>query len=125
MLTGELIKYKPGKFYQIPILGLNYAINDKAEIVHLRRSGPRLVKHRSLWGNKRLRVGLCIQGKLILFFVHRLMLITFRPIDNPELYDGHHLSTNVLDNSITNLAWKTPQDHTLLHGKQPIIYTFE
>lgn len=43
------------------------------------------------------------------FLVHRLVLMSFAPIKNPELYYTNHKNKNTFDNNIMNLEWCTMQ----------------
>lgn len=40
--------------------------------------------------------------------VHRLVLIAFNPIANPDEMHVHHISYNTLDNRLENLVWLAP-----------------
>lgn len=43
--------------------------------------------------------------------VHRLVLSTFAPIDNMELYDVNHKNGDKLDNRLENLEWCTRSEN--------------
>lgn len=63
-----------------------------------------------------MRVSLVIDGKSKTIKTHRLVLMTFCPIENPEKYDGNHLDGMKDNNDYdTNLEWATKQDNTR-HG---------
>lgn len=53
--------------------------------------------------------------------VHRLVLSTFSPIENMELYDVNHINGNKLDNRLENLEWCTRSEnikHSFANGLQ-------
>lgn len=49
------------------------------------------------------------------FKVHRLILSTFYPIKNMEIYDVNHIDGNKQNNHINNLEWCTRQEN-LIHA---------
>lgn len=56
--------------------------------------------------------------------VHRLVLSTFSPIENMELYDVNHKNGDKLDNRLENLEWCTRSEnikHSYEHGLQAVV----
>lgn len=51
-------------------------------------------------------------GKLTWIKVHRLVMITFCPIDNPKEMQVDHINFDTRDNRICNLRWVTPSENT-------------
>lgn len=51
------------------------------------------------------------------FFRHRLLMMTFKPIENPELFHVNHIDGNKLNNYIGNLEWCTCQEN-LQHARE-------
>jgi len=47
--------------------------------------------------------------------IHRLVLETYNPIDNPHLYHAHHKNEIKSDNHLENLKWKLIPDHIREH----------
>ena len=43
--------------------------------------------------------------------VHRLVMMTFKPIDNPEKYEVDHLDNDRANNRLDNLEWVTPSEN--------------
>lgn len=43
--------------------------------------------------------------------VHRLVMMTFNPIENPEKYTINHINMNVADNNIYNLEWCSQEEN--------------
>jgi hypothetical protein len=112
-LTGQLIEYKPDEFIPInqsEFKGL-YSINDKGLI----KNRKNIVIAQRLHPSGYVQVKLSLNGYVGQYSVHRLMLLTFRPIDNPDLYEGHHIDRIKSNNFITNLKWKTLGDHKIEH----------
>jgi DNA-binding CsgD family transcriptional regulator len=59
-----------------------------------------------------LRVGLsCLDGKKHIYFVHRLVMMTFLPIENPEQYQVNHINGCTWCNWLCNLEWATPLEN--------------
>jgi len=54
-----------------------------------------------------LYCGLYINNHSYNFRIGRLVLMTFKPIENPENFQANHLDGNKFDNSIWNLEWVT------------------
>ena len=52
-------------------------------------------------------------GKTKNHLVHRLILLTFKPIANPHLYDVNHKNGDKLDNHLENLEWCTRSENVL------------
>lgn len=53
--------------------------------------------------------------------VSRVILMTFRPIDNPDNYDADHISGIKTDNSLDNLRWLTQQQNIVAAVGMPVI----
>lgn len=86
----------------LPILKLdNYSASDLGRIKN-NKTG-RIIKPR-LDGCGYKRVDLASNKKRITYFIHRLVLSTFSPIDDPE-YTVHHINNTTTDNRIENLEW--------------------
>ena len=66
------------------------------------------------------KVQLTHNGKSKKFFVHRLVMLTFSPIENPELFQVNHIDGNPLNNTLGNLEWVTERENHR-HYKEKII----
>ena len=58
-----------------------------------------------------LQVSLMTDTGRVFRKVHRLMLITYNPIENSELFDCNHKDGNKLNNCIWNLEWCTKKEN--------------
>lgn len=56
-------------------------------------------------------------NNMIPVLVHRLLMITFKPIPNPDDFQVNHIDGNKLNNNIDNLEWVTRQEN-ILHAYQ-------
>lgn len=56
---------------------------------------------------------------------HRVVMLTFCPIFNSDMYEVNHMNGNKLNNNINNLEWCTRREnvlHSVNTGLQPIYY---
>ncbi len=60
-----------------------------------------------------IQIHICIDKKLKMIFVHRLVLKTFKPIDNSEDFQCNHINGIKDDNRLKNLEWVTPSENVL------------
>jgi len=66
-----------------------------------------------------LKVSFYVNGKDKRFFVHRLVLMTFNPVDGMENLQVNHIDGNKQNNYVGNLEWCTNaenQRHAFQHG---------
>jgi hypothetical protein len=49
--------------------------------------------------------------------IHRLVLQTYNPIDNPHLYHSHHKNGIRSDNHLENLEWVLAEEHMREHKR--------
>lgn len=50
-------------------------------------------------------ITLTIKKKVFTYYIHRLILLTFKPIDNPDLFDVDHIDMDRTNNKLENLRW--------------------
>ncbi len=60
-----------------------------------------------------LHINLYKNGKIKTFTVHRLVLKTFKPIDNPELFECNHIGGNKENNHVDNLERYTTSENEI------------
>lgn len=59
--------------------------------------------------------------------VHRTMMKSFFPIDNPELFEVDHIDCNSFNNTLSNLRWLTPYENEqhMLQNAENIKFTVD
>lgn len=85
----------------LPIAGWPYEVSDLGRV---RNSSGRVLAFRR-HSNGYTRVSLCCRGKVLDFYVHRLVCETFiglAPADAPEV---DHINADRADNRLQNLRW--------------------
>ena len=96
--------------YQVSNLGrvksLNYKRTGKSKI--LRPQGTRLGY---------LRIRLFKGGECKRHYIHRLVLMTFSPVENMENLDCNHLDENKENNNLNNLEWCTRSYNNTYNGR--------
>ena len=66
------------------------------------------------------KIKLSNNGQSQKFFVHRLVMLAFCPIERPEKFQVNHIDGNPLNNALENLEWVTEkQNHQ--HYKEKIL----
>lgn len=90
-----------------------YQVSNLGNVKSLPRKGTKggLLKPVIKWGGY-YGVALSKDGRTKWFRIHRLVLQTFKPISNPENFEGDHINRNRLDNRLENLQWLTHTENT-------------
>ena len=65
------------------------------------------------------------EGKRIFVAVHRLIAMTFKPIENSEKYEVNHINKKRDDNRIENLEWMTHRDNVRYSRRRGLKVIFE
>lgn len=103
----------------IPYIKDYYTINDLGE-VYSDNSGRMKTRNRA--GTEYQIINFMTNdGKKKTFRVHRLVMMAFKPIENPELMEVNHLDGNKKNNQLNNLEWCTSsenQQHAYKHNLQ-------
>lgn len=50
--------------------------------------------------------------------LHRLVMMTFKPIRNAQNYYVHHVNAKKTDNRLSNLKWVKPKEHSAIHSSK-------
>lgn len=84
-----------------------YQVSNKGNVKSLnyRRSGEEKIKKPKVNRNGYLRVKLHRDGNCKTLLIHRLVLMTFAPIDNMDKFDVNHRDENKKNNNLDNLEW--------------------
>ena len=90
----------------------DYVISEEGNVYNFRTQ--RKLKPQPT-GNGYFFVGLMKDKKRHIKTIHRLVLQTYNPIDNPHLYHAHHKNEIKSDNHLENLKWKLIPDHIREH----------
>lgn len=95
----------------------NYSISDEGQIRN-DKSGRILKQHGAHSGYA--QVTLSKKGRIKTFYVHRLVMNTFKPNPKPNEYtDINHIDYNKSNNSLNNLEWCTHADN-MKWGTAPV-----
>ena len=107
LIGGDIIKKRIHDF--LPNIKDYYTINDKGEI-YSDNSG--LMKSRNKGKTEYQIINFqTIDGKKKTYRVHRLVLMAFKPIDNPDSMEVNHIDGNKKNNSLDNLEWCTSSEN--------------
>lgn len=60
--------------------------------------------------------------KPISYRIHRLVLETFKPVENMNKLQVNHIDTNRQNNCLSNLEWTTPKENCNKKAKKEIFY---
>lgn len=90
-----------------------YQVSNLGNVKSLPRKGTQggLLKPAIKWGGY-YGVALTKNGRTKWFRINRLVLQAFKPIQNPEKFEGDHINRNRLDNRLENLQWLTHGENT-------------
>ena len=104
------------KELQIDGLHKKYIIDEYGNLFDIE-----LQRYKKQYTNRKgyMFVSLYINGKSHTFFIHRLVLMTFNPIEGMEDLQVNHIDGNKQNNYIGNLEWCTQsenQKHAFEHG---------
>lgn len=87
----------------------NYAISEEGEVFSIK--SRMFVKQPIRKGYKTVTIT-NDAGKPITTGLHRLLMITYKPIENPDQMQVDHIDCNKLNNDLDNLEWVTKKENT-------------
>ncbi len=88
----------------------DYLISNLGRVKSLKCNREKILKPCNS-GSGYFQTCFCTNSKVQRFYTHRLMLQTFKPISNSELYQCNHIDGNKQNNCIDNLEWCTPSEN--------------
>lgn len=88
-----------------------YQISNYGTVIN-KTTGHQISQHYTEDGYCRVSLR-SIYGTSILFLVHRLVMMTFHPIENPELFEVNHIYGIKNDNRDIMLEWTTGEENRL------------
>lgn len=105
--TGNFVDIEGFEDYMISDIGTVYSKKSK-----------RLLSPSVSGSGDHLMVGLCLNGKEIKKWVHRLVAEAFIEKPSDEYTDVHHINYCKTDNRPENLMWLTHAEHASLHNSK-------
>ena len=93
---------------------------EKPRSVAFEKSKIFMKSHNASNADLHQKVKLSHNGESKKFFVHRLVMLAFSPIENPELFQVNHIDGNPLNNTLENLEWVTEKENHK-HYKETLI----
>lgn len=95
-------------------LWTDYEVSDKGN-VRIKSTGEPVTIHLSDKGYCRVylrRAHVSPEIKNTGYLIHRLVLMAFDPIDNPDEMTGDHINKDKLNNTLENLRWLTRKENS-------------
>lgn len=104
----------------------NYYVTDKGIVIsYNKQTGKYIILKQSSDKAGYKHVIFIINNKRLSCSVHRLVLYTFKPIDNYEKYQVNHIDEDTSNNNLENLEWCTAKYNTeYSQGKQVNCYKY-
>ncbi len=87
----------------------DYQISNLGRVKSLKNRKERMLK--LLHNRGYNQISLCNNKKNKIYSIHRLVLMTFKPISNSELYQCNHINGIKNDNRVENLEWCTAKEN--------------
>lgn len=102
----------------------NYYVDTEGNVYSTYRKQNRKLKPRIKKGYHFVSIRR-YDGSIKFLGIHRLMLLTFKPIENPELYEVNHKNHIRDDNRLENLEWVSHTDNVRYSRKMPCKLIFD
>lgn len=87
----------------------NYTISEEGEIFSIKR---KMFLAQSIRKGYKTVTLLNNEKKAVTTSVHRLLMLTYKPIENPDQMQVDHVDCNKLNNNLNNLEWVTKKENT-------------
>ena len=110
-------------FKSIPGYDGMYEVSNYGRVKSLKRKIHKFLKPAANHAGY-LVVALSKDGKVKQYKVHRLVLMTFNPVENMDKLDVNHKDGNKLNNNLDNLEWCTRSEninHSYQNGLQKVV----
>lgn len=98
---------------------LHYSINNFGNIRN-DLTGKQLKPQKNIYGY--MVILLYDNGKPLHFQIHRLILETFKPVENMQNLQVNHIDNNRSNNNLNNLEWVTPSENCLKKAPKQKFY---
>ena len=94
-----------------PIPGFDgYEISNYGRVISYKNKVPKELTI-SKYSNGYCFVSLSNHGVVKGYLLHRLVMMTFKPVDGMEKLEVNHLDCNRTNNTLKNLEWSTPKQN--------------
>lgn len=102
----------PGEEWRdAPETGGLYQVSNMGRVKSFKRRVPALLKPTTN-GMNYWQVGWRVDGKRFSYLLHRLVMLTFAPIENPDKWEVNHLDFDTANCALSNLEWASPLHNT-------------
>lgn len=89
-----------------------YQVSNMGRVKSFKRIPAALLKPNNN-GDNYWQVNFRVNGKRRSLLVHRLVMLAFAPIDNPDDFEVDHLDANEANCALSNLEWVTTRENTI------------
>jgi hypothetical protein len=95
--------------YEVDCLGNFYAIQSHRNL----KAGRTKTVYPDSCGY--MRIALCKHGRTKFYLTHRLVMLSWHPVENSDVLEVNHIDGNKSHNALSNLEWLTHREN-LIHA---------